>query len=272
MPTQKKKGLTLIELLVVISIVALLISILTPALVMARSQGRAVACRANLRQLFIACSGYAAEHNGFYVPGAPDIIDLNGGLTRWHGRRISSDEPFDPAKGPLSSYVAAGEVKNCPQKTNFRHNDQWNWNFEDGCGGYGYNMTYLGSRQWQKGLSMRDRYERTTNVCEVAHPAQTLMFADTAMARADAGATYLHEYSFAEPFYFVIAGKLIETARPSPSIHFRHRNCANIAWSDGHISAEPIEESCGTNQYGADSADFSLGWFAPLDNSPFDLD
>ena len=49
MRNRLKQGFTLIELLVVISIIALLLSILMPALQKIKEQARAVICTANLR-------------------------------------------------------------------------------------------------------------------------------------------------------------------------------------------------------------------------------
>jgi len=57
------KAFTVVELLVVISIIALLISILLPAVTAARDQARLTISRANLRNLATAHASYAAEWN-----------------------------------------------------------------------------------------------------------------------------------------------------------------------------------------------------------------
>lgn len=57
-------GFTLIELLVVISIVALLIAILLPALGKARKTSRAIVCQSNIKQLGMWAFTYAADNKG----------------------------------------------------------------------------------------------------------------------------------------------------------------------------------------------------------------
>jgi prepilin-type processing-associated H-X9-DG protein/prepilin-type N-terminal cleavage/methylation domain-containing protein len=274
MSAKSKKAFSLVELLVAISVVALLMAVMLPALTAVRSRACRVVCESNLRQLFLANTGYAMENDGYYVPAAPDITAERGGKYRWHGIRASPDEPFDPAKGPLAAYLADGKVKRCPQKVNFVTGLDWDTNFEQGCGGYGYNHVYLGSRNWQsrKVDTLQELHRagwQTTKTTEVRRPSETLMFADTAMCNRK---PYLIEYSFAEPPFTVYNGQVITSFYMSPSIHFRHSGGANVCWADGHSDSRPMSDFDENNIYGVDSAKMKLGWFKPVDNSPFDLE
>src|SRR5580692_6128012 len=60
----RRKGFTLVELLVVIGIIALLISVLLPALNKARKMAAALQCSSNVRQLAMATLMFAQEHHG----------------------------------------------------------------------------------------------------------------------------------------------------------------------------------------------------------------
>lgn len=62
----KKKAFTLVELLVVISIIALLLSVLVPALRKAREQARKIVCLSRQKQIITAIGAYAACNDGSY--------------------------------------------------------------------------------------------------------------------------------------------------------------------------------------------------------------
>ncbi|MEN6387241.1 MAG: prepilin-type N-terminal cleavage/methylation domain-containing protein [Phycisphaerales bacterium] len=267
MKLKKIKGFTLVELLVVISIIASLLSILLPALSTARSHARTVISKNNVRQLVLANTGYAAENNNYYVPAAEDHFSNNGGLHRWHGVRKTANDVFEPQKGPLVKYLSDGKVKECPEKKVFTQTDKWNTSFEKGCGGYGYNMVYIGSRYGQVGVNWNEAHKLTAKTTDIFRNAETLMFADSAFLKNG----NIIEYSFAEAPYTLYGGQLITYNLMNPSIHFRHRGRANIGWADGHISSEKMAKYGDKNASNARFTAVNLGWFGPLDNSLFDL-
>jgi prepilin-type processing-associated H-X9-DG protein/prepilin-type N-terminal cleavage/methylation domain-containing protein len=259
-------GFTLIELLVVVAILTLLISILVPSLGRAREQARATVCASDIRQLALGNAGYAAESGGRYCPGAPRLRTEN--LRRWHGVRSSADQPFDATRGPLVAYLGPeAQVRTCP--TYARFVSEMRSAFERGNGGYGYNQAYLG-RVLE--LKANGSYRVVTDLSGVAsesvrRPADTLMFADAGFAGATEGVI---EYSFAEPrFHPEYLGQQL---RMDPSIHFRHRGRANVAWCDGHVAPQVRTFTWQSGLYPGDPGTVGIGWFGlDDDNRAFDL-
>jgi len=66
---RRSRGFTLIELLVVIAVIALLMSILMPALQRVKKQARTVACLSNLKQWGLYFSMYTDDNNGYFQEG-----------------------------------------------------------------------------------------------------------------------------------------------------------------------------------------------------------
>jgi len=77
-PAPKRHGktaFTLIELLMVIAIIAILTSLLMPALNSAREKARGILCLSNVRQLYFFWQGYTSDYDNYIIPfkntGAP---------------------------------------------------------------------------------------------------------------------------------------------------------------------------------------------------------
>ena len=106
-------GFTLIELLVVISIIALLVSILMPALSKAREQAKQAVCLFNLRSLGMGWGMYATDNDGKIMAGC------DWGDPGWVGDMATTtptiEEQLDSIRaGALFDYMETVDVYHCP--------------------------------------------------------------------------------------------------------------------------------------------------------------
>lgn len=261
---------TLIELLVVVSIIALLISVLLPALSGARQQTRAVKCLAQLRVLGQGLVMYSLENRDILVPGRlPKVDDCNwfsdiAGGTKYRptflammSLRVGTPPFKDPkaCKTEIDLFGEAGDRQDydepiyvCPSVSKWT--DERN-------GSYGYNYQFLGNSRLLDSSDVNSFKNWPVNTTRIAKPSATVAVADcmgTAASFAPAArGPYLNNAR--DDFRFGNEGFNLDPPRVDPAngemaglsqahrsaADPRHRGKASVLWVDGHADGNTVE-------------------------------
>jgi len=198
------KSFTLIELLVVVAIIAVLVSLLLPALGSARDRARSLVCGSNLRQIGVAFYQYAHDHAGRFPP-----LNAVGNSANWQwwtnllvGGNYLAGEFDSPAYGDIAP---GSRIWNCPDAK-----DYW-W-----CAGYGANEGHV------------IRYVLSVSLEELADPGKVFVVGD---ARESGGATWP-----AAPCPICRTWGTPYCGQLAP----RHRGRVNLAFADGHAQEQEL--------------------------------
>lgn len=120
----KQKAFTLVELLVVIAIIALLMSILLPALGRVRRQAKDVLCETNLHQWGVCFAMYADDWDGSFMQG---WVEGCGGVENCNSYWFKA----------LLPYYKDGDLRLCPMATKYElrqretNYNYYAWGFEE---------------------------------------------------------------------------------------------------------------------------------------------
>ncbi|QDU34750.1 hypothetical protein KS4_28240 [Poriferisphaera corsica] len=224
-----KIGFTLIELLVVISIIALLIGILLPALGSARKTAQDIKCLSNIRQINIAHLAYTIENDDFIVHASRNdkgYLDIYSSTSRWWSALIT-----------IGGYGSTREMFSCPRFdvakdhtgsihfADMENESDYRWTNAD----YGLNASVLARRRVFEKLDPKSPLsydgDNSSRTNDARNPVDTLMFADSWLEQyEDTSDQRGHMW-----MGFSFAGGLP---------HGRHngKSC-NIGWLDGHASS-----------------------------------
>ncbi|MEM1446837.1 MAG: prepilin-type N-terminal cleavage/methylation domain-containing protein [Planctomycetota bacterium] len=257
-----KSGFTLIELLVVISIIALLIGILLPALGAAREAGKRAACLSNVRQIGIAAATYTTDNKDFYIPYRTmfssnlytnDMFGGRGGFQSvpW-ARALTRDYTNTPSllTCPTFTPTNGGEIDDLDPQDSFASNyEAW------GKVHYGMNYAFLGSTLGPDRLNPDSSFtpqnpdpamQRTPRTDEVLNPSETLYFMDSLNLAMQTGSPGLGPTAGVDPGETAGVDYVFPTFDP-PNLAYghadaRHDSTININWADGHASNVSVED------------------------------
>ena len=205
-----ERAFTLIELLVVIAIIAILASLLLPALARAKEKAKSIKCLSNEKQIGLGYLLYAAD-NSDYLPLAAHEGDA--APCQWF---FEISPYIANQRGSYTGLVAKAKVVACPS-ARLENVFPPTTPAAQAYGGYGQNYVYLGY------LVEADRIK----LAKVTKATETCMNGD---GLDPAPGLHWWNYGYLYPPSIPPWG----TSKVRPYV--RHGKGGNYSWADGHVS------------------------------------
>ena len=206
---KKHKSFTLIELLVVIAIIAILASMLLPALNKARDTAKKIKCIGNLKQLGLAFQNYSSDYDGsilFSYPGSSWMPNLFPYCSSY------GTPPAGTSGGSFYSSKRIAPVMICPSHAPLNYEALNAWSHSD----YAANNFAAFNT-----ASANGQFPDIRRTNQQKKPSSTIEFLDN----YNAGTTYIsawHVSSIVDPLYRLN--------------WYKHNNRMNVVYMDGHAS------------------------------------